>query len=209
MTAQTNPDKSYVEVNGKAERYIIPDEIFLSVVIKKEKVEDFQKLEKKTMAALRKAGVDADKIAMADAQGDDVSVWYKKGFETSKSLWVEVGTASMVNDVMMALHDIGVDGVRIARVDYSEKEALQDELRVEAMKDAQRKSALMLEAVGAEQGKPILVRENQWGTGPVADNTMVRGMMMHSEASVKKESVISFKKLKYKSEVFVRFEIKE
>lgn len=209
MTAQTNADKSYIEVTGKAERYIVPDEIFLSIEIKKEKVDDFKKLEKKTMDALRKAGVGADKIAMADAQGDDVSVWYKKGFETRKTLWVEVGTAQMVNEVMMAMHNIGVDGARIARVDYSKKEMLQDELRIEAMKDAQHKSALMLEAVGAEQGKPLLVRENQWGSGPVNENVRMHAVMAHSDSSVKKASSISFKKLKYKSEVFVRFEIKE
>lgn len=209
MTAQTNGDKAYVEVTGKSERFVIPDQIYLTVELRKEKVDDFKKLEKKTMSALKKAGVSDDKITMANAEGDNVSVWFKKGFETRKNLWVEVSTAQMVNEVMMALHDIGVHGVRIAQVDYSQKEALQDELRVEAMKDAKRKSELMLGAVDAEIGKPLMVRENQWGSGPLPAPRLASHVMMADAEVSKKEAEVSFKKLNYKSEIFVRFEIKD
>ncbi len=200
----------YIEVDGQAERFVTPDEIYLQVVISADKASEFNSLKNKTMSALKGVGLSSDNITLADAQGNEVSAWFKDDFET-KAIWlVKVKTAQEVSKVMAALRDLGVKQVAIAKIDYSKKEDLMNELRVEAMKDAKNKSTLMLTAVDAKLGKPIMVRENSWGTRPVYENCMINsktlGMGDFGEDVAEPDS---FKKLKYRSEVSVRFAIAE
>ena len=48
MTAQNLNEKSYIEVNGYAKKEVVPDEIYLSIIINEtdhSKKDDIQKLE--------------------------------------------------------------------------------------------------------------------------------------------------------------------
>lgn len=209
VNAQNSNEDSYIEVNGQSERFVTPDEIYLQVILVADKASAFKELESKTMEALERLGVNSDDITLADAQGNEVSSWFRDGFESQRLLLVKVSSAEMVGKVMEGLHAIGVKKIAIAKVDYSQKEELMNELRVEAMKNAKMKSVLMLEAIGSKLGAPLSVRENSWGTRPVHDNIMLRGAMSQEMlmSPSSENQVISFKKLQYKSEVSVRFGI--
>lgn len=206
VSAQGSNDSPYIEVNGRSERSIAPDEIFLKVMLSAEKTSTYKTLETRAIKALMKIGIAHEDITLADAQGNEVSSWFKSSFETQRLLLIKVITAKEVGRVMEELHDLGVKEISIAKIDYSKKEELMNELRVEAMKNAKQKSTLMLAAVDARLGMPLSVRENSWGSRVMYDNVMLSGMS-RSKSSESAVSSISFKKLDYKSEVTVRFEI--
>jgi uncharacterized protein YggE len=210
VSAQKIDEIPYIESRGVAEREVVPDEIYLKVNIVAEKADEFEALNKKTLKALKESGVASEDITLADADGVAITGWFKKdGFETSKTLLVMTNSAEMIEKVMGKLHNIGVKEVGIARVEYSKKDELEDELRVEAVKNSKKKAQLMVTAIDKQLGDPLIIRENRWGASQVPQYES-RGLMManNSFASAKVSvAPITFKKMKFESEVSVRFAI--
>lgn len=202
---------SYIEVRGKAEEWIVPDEIYLQMTIVADKVQDFEDVEEKAVRMLLKKGVLKEDITLSDAQGEVITAWFKKGMDTKRVYQVKTNSAEMVNDVVSALDKLGVHQVGISKVDYSKKKALEDALRVKAMKDAKEKAVLMLSAIDAVLGSPLVVTENSWGMSPVVNTMMMRAVSFDNQEmkSSGSKGALSFKKLKYQSEVMVRFAIAE
>lgn len=202
VNAQDVIERPFIEVVGQSERLVTPDEIYMNVLLTADKVDEYQMLEMKVMKELLTLGLSADDITLADAQGNEVSSWFKSSFETQRLLLVKVSSATMVGDVIDGLREKGVTDVMVARVDYSSEEQLLNKLRVEAMQNAKLKSKLMLASVDAKLGMPISVKESYSGIR----NDQVAYRML--AAPVKSEvTPMSFKKQRYTSEVTVRFEI--
>jgi len=75
---------------------------------------------------------------------------------------------------------------------------------------AQSKAATLLKSIGAEIGKPIMVRD--WDQDPIQPLPQVRAnVMMYSksaDAEMVVEDQIGFRKLKLRAQITAQFEIK-
>lgn len=211
LLAQENANSRYIEVNGISEIEVTPDEIFVIGVLKKEKSDDFDKIEKAFLSQVKKMGVANEDIHLADMSGEYASAWLKKDrLIKEKTFQVKLNSAKMVGDFLKIADETGLTNVRILRTDISNREELEQQLRIDAVKDAKKKASYMTQAIDSNIGDVLQIRENYLsfyrGTERVNDLSIVQ----HSfkvKTGMEENSVVGFKKIRMEMKVMVRFEI--
>lgn len=212
---QPGQEKPYIEVVGKGEMEIIPNEIYVSFKLK-ERMDGRKKItiedqEKELKKQLQKAGFDLAKLSLSDASSDFVPVKRKKQeVLTSKNYIIKVSTTNEVASVFDVLDSVEALNADISRVAHSEIEKYRKEVKIIAVKAAKEKAGYLLEAIGEWVGKPLMIqeRESYDDIMPMA-NYRIKAMsaMADSEMAHEEMPELSFQKIKLKYSVFARFEI--
>lgn len=208
-------EKPFIEVVGNGEMEIIPNEIYISFTLK-ERMDGKNKITIESQEAdmkkqLQKAGFNLDKLSLADASADYVTVKRKnKEVLASKNYVMKVTTTSEIASVFEVLDNVQALNGDINRVAHSEIEKYRKEVKILAMKAAKEKAGYLLEAIGETVGKPLMIQERE--TYDDIRPMMIRGKAagVQAEYEMADEAVpeISFQKIKLKYSVFARFEIK-
>ena len=210
--AQDFSKTPYIEVTGKCEKYVAPDEINLSIVINEKdyaKKQSLEELEKEMLKALKNVGVDTKKdLTVVDMSSDFMArKWRKSEVKLSKAYKLKTANAKQVMQVMMALDQIGISEVSINQIKCSKIEQYKDEARAEAMRDAKRKAKILTDAIDQPLGKAIYISENDYS--PV--RTYNRPMLM-KQANVAEDAIVGsdvpdldFENIKIDCRVNVRF----
>lgn len=202
----------FIEVTGKAEKYVAPDEISLSIVINEKdyaKKQSLESLEKDMLAALKKVGIDTKKqLTVVDMSSDFMNRKWRKGdIKLSKAYKLNVTSAKQAAKVMMALDEVGISEVSISQIKCTKMEQYKDEARAEAMKDAKRKAKILTDAIDQPLGKAIYISENDYS--PVRNNN--RPIMLKQAACAEDAIVagdvpdLDFENIKIDCRVNVRF----
>ncbi|MDR0414058.1 MAG: SIMPL domain-containing protein [Prevotellaceae bacterium] len=215
VTAQSGEknfiDQPYIEVTGRAEKEVTPDEIYLKIVINendnkaKQPVED---LEKKMIAALSKLGVDVSKdLTIKDLASSFRQYWYKKSdILAVKEYQLLVHTAAMAGKTLQALEPLGISNISISKVDHSEMEKLRREVKVNAMKDAKSKAGDLLQAIGQKVGPALWVQEIDHR--PIRfSSPQIRAKSLNAEVEAAQQPEIEFEKIKLEYTITARFAI--
>ena len=106
---------SYIQVNGRAEKEIAPDEFYLQIIINerdsKGKI-SVESQQRDMIAALKRAGVDVEKqLKMANLSSE----FFKKNTSVATAKYqLQLGSSAMVAKVWQALDGLGISNV----VDY-------------------------------------------------------------------------------------------
>ena len=133
---------SYIQVNGRAEKEITPDEFYLQVVINERDSKgriSVESQQRDMIAALRKLGVDVEKqLKVANLSSE----FFKKNTSVATAKYqLQLGSAAEVAKVWQALDALGISNVSILKVSHSKLEAYKQEVRLAAMRNAQRAPA--------------------------------------------------------------------
>lgn len=228
--AQTQPEKPYIEVNGYAEKEIIPDEIYIGINII-EKMENrvkvtIQEQEEKLKTSLKAININLDDFALSDASSDYVRVrWNTKDVITRKSYTLKVGSALQVGQVYLELEKLDIKEARIERVNHSQLDSLKREIRISAIKDAKTKADYLLSSIGEKTGNALVVTDNPATTlyqgndyvqrpfrGEVfemRDMQMMNKDSYNDKLSSFQSDTIEFRKIKLHSNVYVKFAIRQ
>jgi len=212
---QPGQEKPYIEVVGSGEMEIIPNEIYIGFTLK-ERMDGKNKITIESQEAdvkeqLQKAGFDLDKLSLADASADYVTVKRKnKEVLASKNYLMKVATTSEVASVFEVLDNVQALNGDITRVAHSEIEKYRKEVKILAIKAAKEKAGYLLEAIGETVGKPMMIQERESYDDIMPMPRMANMKMAMSADAEFAEEVpeISFQKIKLKYSVFARFEIK-
>ncbi|MCE3278899.1 MAG: hypothetical protein K0S44_1090 [Bacteroidetes bacterium] len=220
VLAQTNTaePKPYIDVTGMAEQEVIPDEIFISIVIReryvnKEKI-TIEMQEEKLKSGLKEIGIDLKNLSLSDANADYVKVkWRSKDVLTKKDYTLKVNSATTVGQVFQQLEKIEISDAYIERVNHSKIDSLKKEVRILAIKAAKTKADYLLAAIGEQTGKPLIVQEKE---NTYMDSSMLNVRSSRSSSTeyfvdgqkVRGESDIQFQKIKIQSAIYVKFLIK-
>jgi uncharacterized protein len=209
-------DVPYIEVNGTAEKEIIPDEIFIDITIRerynnKTKV-SIEEQEEKLKKAVKSLGIDLSNLFLADANADYVKIsWQKKDVLTKKEYTLKVTNATTVGQVFQELEKLEITDAYISRVHHSQMEQLKKEVKIMAIKSAKEKADYLLFAIGEEVGKPLIIRENEY-VPYMNVNTVNRyrneGELYESSVSKFESHPIEFQKIKIQTSIYVKFSIK-
>jgi len=207
-------EKPFIDVVGTGEMEIIPNEIYISFTLK-ERMDGKNKITIESQEAemkkqLQKAGFNLDKLSLADASADYVTVKRKnKEVLASKNYLMKVATTTEVASVFEVLDNVQALNGDIIRVAHSEIEKYRKEVKILAMKAAKEKAGYLLEAIGETVGKPMMIQERE--TYDDIRPMMIRGKAagVQAEYEMADEAVpeISFQKIKLKYSVFARFGI--
>lgn len=209
-------DVPYIEVNGTAEKEIIPDEIFIDITIRerynnKTKV-SIEEQEEKLKKAVKSLGIDLSNLFLADANADYVKIsWQKKDVLTKKEYTLKVTNATTVGQVFQELEKLEITDAYISRVHHSQMDQLKKEVKIMAIKSAKEKADYLLLAIGEEVGKPLIIRENEY-VPYMNVNTVNRyrneGELYESSVSKFESHPIEFQKIKIQTSIYVKFSIK-
>lgn len=211
-------DKPYIEVTGIAEKEVVPDEIYVRIVIRerivnKEKI-SIQNQEAKLKESLRAIGIDLSNLYLSDAQADYITIRRKPNeVLTQKEYLVKLTTANQVGQVFQQLDQLEITDAGIQRVNHSRLDSLKKEIKVEAIKAAKAKADYLLAAIGEQTGKALIVQEVDNGPIPMVGLQLQSPRLAEMANVAKMEDVsgtdeLQFSKIKLEARIYVKFAIK-
>ncbi|WP_295936208.1 SIMPL domain-containing protein [uncultured Alistipes sp.] len=200
---------SYIQVNGRAEKEITPDEFYLSIVIderdSKGKI-SVENQQRDMIAALKKQGIDIDKqLKVANLSSE---FFKKKTSVATAKYQLQLGSAAEVSKAWQALDALGISNVSILKVSHSKIEQYKAEVRAEAMKNAQQNAQALAQAVGQTIGKCFYVYDSNNDVLPAYYNN---SMLMRSAkfdagaGEAAEDESLDFKTIKLQYNVQTKF----
>lgn len=200
----------FIEVTGTAEKEVVPDIIYISITLY-DKIEgkatySLDDQEEKLKQLLKKLNVDLTNLSLSGATSDVILKRQKeKGVAQRKDYMLKVSTAAQVNQVFEGLYDNNIKEASIARVDHTRITELRKEVRINAIKAAKDKATYLLEAIGEQPGKPLVITEEN--NSYITQNQIFSNTVNRYEAVAPVEEV-DFQKIRIKFSYYVKYSIK-
>ena len=197
-------DQPYVEVTGSADTAVMPDEIYLRILLSEADSKNRISLEAQEVqmvAALRSLGLNTEKdLAVGDA-GSDFKSYFIRGKQVlkTKTYILKVGNAPNIGRVMEKLESIDISNISLDRVRYSDAENLQNALRTKAVAAAKTQALAITKGVGQILGAAIFLGELP-SLEPIRSNALTISGGYKSEASI-----LEFEKLRFSVRVNAKF----
>ena len=208
-------DQNYIEVKGKAELEIIPDMIYLKIVLSDKDNKDKQTLpeiEKKMIEKLSEIGIDINRdLSLIDFASNLKSYWLKSNVTLTKQYQLVVHDAKTLQNIFFEFQKLGISNVSIERLDHSKIEQYRKDVKVSAIKAAKEKAELLAEALNQSIGKVLYIQEVdntlQTYRASTNSNVIIRGISSNSMVN-STSTEIEFEKIKVESTILVKFELK-
>lgn len=200
---------SYIQVTGRAEKELTPDEFYLQIVINerdsKGKI-SVESQQRDMVAVLRKLRVDVEKqLKMANLSSE----FFKKNTSVAMAKYqLQLGSSGEVAKVWQALDDLGISNISILKVTHSQLDKYKQEVRLEAMRNARESAQEMAGAIGQTIGKCFYIYDSNSNVLPVMyDNAvLMRSAKAVADAeSVAEEDPLEFKTIKLEYGVQAKF----
>lgn len=214
--SQTTPaEKPFIEVTGTAEKEVVPDKIYISIVVR-ERFENKEKItveaqEEKLKAAIKGLGIDLSNLSLADANANFMRVkWNGRDLIAQKEYSLLITDAKTLGAVFKELDQLDIKDAYIYKVDHSQIEAFKKEVRIAAIKAAKEKADYLLLAIGEQTGKALVVTET-----PQINYTTTRSNFRFEDEAYRsysgkseQEEYLDFKKIVIAYSIYTKFEIK-
>lgn len=209
-------DQNYIEVTGKAEMEVIPDQIYISVTISEKDTKNktsLSELEQKMLESLKEIGIDISKDLLVIDIASNFKKYILSGTEIllSKEYQLLVHDGKTAGKVFIELEKIGISNINIEKLDHSKLEQYRKEVKVNAIQAAKEKAGSLARAIGQDVGRAIYIKEMDMYSGPVprvANAAIaIRGLSERSEPEYKVPD-IEFEKIKLEYSIICRFELK-
>jgi uncharacterized protein YggE len=157
---QTYQYENAIQVNGRAERKITPDEIWVAITIKDSDnknlgVDGLETRMKREFTALGIDVAGALKVtSMANAPRRRNQV------DTSRSYELKVGDAATLGRVFEVLGEMEIPEAGVTRLSHSRIEQFRSEVRIEAVKNAQKIATELAGAVDQRLMEAVWIMDN-------------------------------------------------
>lgn len=202
-------DLPYLETNASIDTLVVPDRIYLIVLLQEADTKDrtsVEVLENKMAAKLRDLGIDTDKQLFLADLGSNFKDYFlrKTGVLKSKAYTVLVYSALSAGEVIQGLESVGIANITFQKAEVSNIEALKLELRKKAIIQAKQQALSMLEPLGQTLGKAVHISDIN--TGIVYGwERRPRTLEMSARADMEQPLDIDFQKVKLSSTINVKF----
>jgi uncharacterized protein YggE len=213
-------DQNYIEITGKAELEILPDMIYVKIVLSdkenKEKL-TLPEIEKKMINTFSEIGIDVNRdLSLIDFASNLKSYWMKSNVALTKQYQLIVHDSKTLQDVFFEFQKMGISNVSVEKTEHSEIEQYRKDVKVNAIKAAKEKAELLALAVNQSIGKALYIQEadnlNPYGVSNALQGRMAGvNVRIRGASSLSSESTIpdiEFEKIKVESTILVRFELK-
>lgn len=207
-------DQNYIEVTGKAEMEIIPDQIYIKILLSEKDTKNkvsVSELEKQMIQKLKEIGINTDKDLMIKDMGSNFKNYLlsKKEIILSKEYQIIVHDGKTASQVFIELEKIGLSNVDIEKLDHSKIEQFRREVKINAIKAAKEKAEALTSAIGQSIGRAIYIQEieNRYVNTMNSNRVMLRGMSSVQNVS-NSQPDIDFEKIHIEYAIVCRFELK-
>ena len=206
----------FISVTGTAKMEIIPDKIFLDIILTEKDRNDRKELneiEVLFLGVLDKLNISKEDLSLSDANSSLIRIpWRGKKITKSKQYQVMVKDVKTLTTLLNELESVDISNVRISYVDHSKIEEFRKEVKTKAIIAAEEKAEYLLKAIGKELGDPIEISENPFNVVGLQSNVSgVNATMRGARSSATEYSIddqITFEKIELEFSVFAKFKIK-
>ncbi len=205
-------NRPYVSVQGEAYEEVTPDEIYVRFTLKerydgKKKIE-LPAVDKELLKNMKSEGFDLKELRVADANLDYATIKRKsEDVLASKTYDIKLSSLAELNKLWRLLDDAQVQNATMYKVDISNREEVERGIRVKAVKNAQQKADDMLDALGEQVGKVLLLEEQFVYGRTFQAKAMLSSPSLDESASSSLADDLDFKKIRVECKVQARFGI--
>ncbi len=207
-------DKPYLETSALYTTTVVPDKIFLSILITEADTKgktSVEELENKMAAKLKSLGIDIKKQLTLEDLASNFQKYFlrKKDVLKNKSYTLLVYDAETAGKVILGLESIDISNVQLAKTEYSKLEELKIELREKAVAKAKTQAEALLKPLDQKAGKALYISDMNTNMG-VFDARARNVKMAYTTARQESDFQpldIEFDKITVQSSVTVYFEI--
>ena len=199
-------DQPYIEVTGTAMIEVVPDEIYVKIILREKEQRgktELEQQEKKLFQMLQKVGIDVKKdLAVRNMAGNCYKL--KSGaMKLRKEYVLLLHDVNTLDRVFAGLEQMGGVEAEVERVDHSQIEKLRREVKEDAIKIAKEKAAVLAAAIGQSIREAIYIREEHWGE--IAAQYMSNVALGALTRDV--DDGVNFEKITLQGTVLVRFKL--
>lgn len=206
-------DQPYVETSAKADTLVVPDKIYISILLNeadsknKKSVEDQERILETT---LKNLNINTEKdLSLLDFTSDFKKYFLKnQSVIKSKQYSLLVGDAVTAGKVLGELESVGISNVNIERTEYSKAENLILDLKAKAIQKSQRIAEALAKPLNQKIGKAIYISDVNTvanalqGRGP---GIQIRGLSSLYGSRAADPIYTEFQKVKFEVEVNVKY----
>lgn len=209
-------DQNYIQVTGKSIMEIVPDEIYLKILINEKEIKgkSLIEVENSMIAKLQEIGIETKKdLSILDYTSNFNSYWIvKSSIVLTKEYQLLVREAKVAGKVFQELQKLGISNISIEKIENSKIQEYRKEVKINAIKAAHEKANSLVMAINQTLGKAIYIEEldNNYvnAIGARVSGIQVRGANSVTSYSNFQEPEIEFEKIKLDYSILVRFELK-
>ncbi len=207
-------DQPYLETTATFTQEIIPDRIYLSILITEKDTKGkipVEVQEDKMIKKLKTLGIDTDKqLTVSDLSSNFQKHFLKKtDIVKSKSFTLLIYDGTTANKAFIALEEMNISNVSLDKTEYSKLEELKIELKAKVMAKAKKQAESLLKPLNQQLGKAIFISDLQSNVYPISNkrsrNRSTNGYFNHDEALY--DGAINFDTSRIKSQITVFFAI--
>lgn len=198
--------KPFIEVVGTAQKEVIPDRIYISILLieKMENNQDYsiQIQEENLKKIVTLNNIDSKNLFLSNAISE---VTQNKKNETGIKLTREytliLKNAEEVTKIFRELTEINIKEITVKKTEYSDIESVRKEVRQNAIKATKEKAEYLLAAIGSQINSPLEIKE--------VEDRPYRNLASNTVISSDTESLqTSFEKIVVKFSYFIKYSIK-
>ncbi len=220
-TAQTKNfiDQPYISVNGSADTFVTPNEIFIKITLSEKDTRDkisVEEQEAKLIKGLTELGINTETNLSVFDFGSNYRFYLlkKKDVIKTKQYTLKVADAVTVSKVFMKLEELELSNAYIDRVNHTEMESIRNAVKAKAIENAKTSAQAMVNAVHQTIGPAILISESNAATKN--DDLVYRRLSQSGfsegniiEGKYKYETAkLEYEKIKISASVMVNFILK-
>ncbi len=222
-TTTSNPFPKTITVTGSAEMLVIPDEIYVNIILREyqKKYQDKKELESiksDFLSYCKAAGIADSSISIQSYTGYSNYYWLRKKKKRDQDLMasityqVKFSNSKEMDQLIEKLDDEATVSFDIAYTSHSKLTEFRRLLKIQAIKAAKDKGIYLTEAIGEKLGGAITIHEPMEPGTVVSNYGVQRTLNVSSNyANTKydydKSMEVDFKKMRLRFEVEVIFAI--
>ncbi|TDQ32964.1 SIMPL domain-containing protein [Zeaxanthinibacter enoshimensis] len=203
-------DQPYLETNSRVDTLVVPDRIYLGIVLQESDSKgrtSVEKLEQKMAAELQKIGIDIkEQLMLADLSSNFKDYFLRStDVQKSKAFTLVVYDALMAGKAIKALEGAGISNISFRGAEVSNLADLKVTMRSKAVRKAKEQARAMVEPLGQTVGKAIYISDLSTEYTPYQGGPR---MMMEMAKSDSSEPIdVPFNKVNVQAMVNVKFMI--
>ena len=209
---KSNTDKPFIEVSGQADTLVLPNKIWINVLLMekdtkgKKSVED---LEKEMILKLQEIGINTDKNVSVKDMSSNYKIYLLRQNDVfkSKTYSVLVTNAQTASKVFLGLEKIGISNVQIEKIENDQQKNIRLLLNEKAILRAKQIAESLTKPLSQKVGNAIQINNFEDISNQLMGN--IAGIAVRAQGSFYSEAPsepnIEFEKIKIVSNVQVRF----
>lgn len=206
-------DVNYVEVTTKADTEVVPDKIYLSVIISEKENKgkiSVEKQEKEMIKILRGIGIDAEKnLSVSDMTGFyQKYILRKSQILAEKQYQLIVPSAEVMANVFASLESVGISDIKIIKSEVSDIDRVKEDVMKKAALKARKQADIIAGALGREIDRVVYFQSYD-NFGSAATRYARQEVLAYSKVADTAEEVVpEFEKIRVEHTIYVRFSLK-